>query len=241
MAKWKNISFWTLGIVVLATVFAFSENKRKELRIKNVAINIDYSDNNYFVSKDDIRNMVLDGYPYIDSLFLQEINIPLLEESIDNHPSIRKTEVYSKLDGSLQIDVYQKLPIARIQNSGTAFYIDELGDTMPLSPGYAARVPLINGHINGDNLTKVYSFLRDINKDEFFRDFFSGISIGNDEEWILYPKPGNHHVLIGKPDELDKKMKKLKIFYQNVADKKNINGFKTINLKYEGQVICRKY
>ncbi|HBF20652.1 MAG TPA: hypothetical protein DDW81_11170 [Cryomorphaceae bacterium] len=239
MAKFKNILFWGGGILLLLVIFAFSGNRHKSLKTKGVTINIDYSHDLYFVTQEDIQQIVWDEYPFFDSLFLQEINIPLLEESLDNHPSIRKAEVYSKLDGSLRIDVYQKQPVARIQNSGAAFYIDEQGDSMALSPRFSAKVPLVTGRIDAEAHKKIYHFFKDLQSDDFYKDFFSALKLDKQGEWILYPKPGNHTVLAGTPEHLESKLKKLKSFYQNMGTAQNIARLKTIDLKYKDQVICR--
>ncbi len=241
MAKFKNILFWSSGIIVMLVIFAFSGNQHKTLRTKGIHIHVDQAGGYHFVNQEEVEAWILDEYPFFDSLFLQEINIPLLEESLDNHPSIRKAEVYSKLDGSLRIDVYQKQPVVRVQNSGAAFYIDEQGDSMALSPRFSVKVPLVTGRMNAETREKVYHFFKDLQTDEFYRDFFSGLKIETNGEWILYPRPGRHTVLAGTPEDLESKLKKLKSFYQNIGTAENIDRFKTINLKYSDQVICRKY
>ncbi|MGB0177358.1 MAG: cell division protein FtsQ/DivIB [Owenweeksia sp.] len=241
MDRLKNILFWGGGIVLILIIFAFSGNEHKTLRTNGININIDYSKGLHFIDPDDVEQWVLDEYPFFDSLFLQEINIPLLEESLDNHPSIRKAEVYSKLDGSLRIDVYQKQPVARVQNYSAAFYIDEQGDSMALSSGFSARVPLVTGKIDVETQGKIYHFFRGLQSDEFYKDFFSGLKVEQNNEWVLYPKPGRHTVMLGIPEELEGKLKKLKSFYKNISAAENIDRVKTINLKYKDQVICRKY
>ncbi len=241
MAKLKNILFWTGGILLLLVIFAFSGSQNKLLKTNGLNITIHHSDELYFVSQEEVQQWVMNEYPFFDSLFLQEINIPLLEESLDNHPSIRKAEVYSTLDGSLRIDIYQKQPVARVQTSKAAFYIDEQGDSMALSKRFSARVPLVTGKIEAESQEKIYHFFEDLKLDEFYQNFFSGLEVSPQGEWILYPKPGNHKVLLGTPDNLTGKLKKLKSFYQNIGSKENIGRVKTINLMYRDQVIVEKF
>lgn len=240
MDKLKHILFWGGGTLLILVVLSFSKQQYKSLRTNGITIEIDHSEELYFVTADDVSQLIYREYPFYDSLYLQEINIPLLEESIDNHPSIRKAEVYSKLDGSLRIDVYQRQPLVRLQYSGTGLYLDEKGDSMPLSPRYAVRVPLINGVQNAEMQQQVYAFFKRLQTDEFFNGFFGALNITAEGEWILYPRLAHHQVLAGVPERMDEKLEKLKKFYQNTGIGQNNDTVKTINLKYKDQVICRK-
>ncbi len=241
MMKIWNIASWSIGIVLILVLAAFSSQKIGEVQFHDIDIQVDYGQNHYFVTKAEINEMVRKEYPYLDSILIREINITLLEETLDNHPSIRKAEVYSALDGILRIHVQQKQPCYRVHNSTRDYYIAEKGDTMVLSPNYSAKVPLVTGKLSAETTHKVYEFFKSIKKDEFFGNFFTGIDVDDNGGWTLYPKPGNHKVILGEPENLDEKLRRLKIFYQSVIDKKNIDSIASLNLTYDKQVICKKY
>lgn len=244
MAKLKIILSWTFGAFVLIAILAFSAVSRNSsfVSAKSIKIEIEDVEGQYFITSDELKKEMVYELEIIDSLSLGEINIKLLEESLDNHPSIRKAEVYSKLDGSLRVAVSQKQPIARIQSSTADYYIDEIGDSMALSSNYFASVPLINGVINAKTRKKIHQFLSLIQEDPSFKDFIGGIKIVANGEWLLYPKHGNHKIIFGKPEDSKRKLRKLKIFYLNKASTKaELDEIKLLNLKYEGQVICRKH
>ncbi len=241
MMKVWNIASWSLGLVLILVLAAFSSHKIEEVKFQGIDIQIDYNQKHYFVTKGEIEEIVRQEYPYIDSILSREINITLLEETLDNHPSIRKAEVYSALDGILRIHVRQKQPCYRVHNSTRDYYIAEKGDTMVLSPNYSAKVPLVTGSLSAETTHKVYAFFNSIKKDEFFGNFFTGIDVDDNGDWTLYPKPGRHKVILGSPDNLDEKLRRLKIFYQSVIDKKNIDSIASLNLTYDKQVICKKH
>lgn len=241
MKKVWNIASWSLGIVLLLVLAAFSSQKHDEVKYQNTDIQIDYNQKHYFVTKGEIDELVRSEYPYLDSILIREINITLLEETLDNHPSIRKAEVYSALDGILRIHVQQKQPLYRVHNSTRDYYIAEKGDTMKLSPNYSAKVPLVTGKLSAKSTHEVYEFFKGIKKDEFFGNFFTGIDVDENGDWTLFPKPGRHKVFLGAPENLDEKLRRLKIFYQSVIDKKNIDSIASLNLTYDKQVICKKY
>lgn len=241
MMKIWNIVSWTLGLALLLVLAAFSSQKQGEVKFQGIDIQIDYNQKHYFVTKGELEEIVRIEYPYMDSILSREINITVLEETLDNHPSIRKAEVYSALDGILRIHIQQKQPCYRVHNSIRDYYIAEKGDTMVLSPNYSAKVPLVTGKLSAETTYKVYEFFTSIKKDEFFGNFFTGIDVDDKGDWTLYPKPGHHKVFIGEPENLDEKLRRLKIFYQSVIDKKNIDSIASLNLTYDKQVICKKY
>lgn len=241
MNKIWNIGTWVAGFIMLLIMAAFSSKKQDEVQVQGIDIQIDYSQKQYFVTEADVEQIVRGEYPYLDSLFYREINITVLEETLDNHPSIRKAEVYSALDGILRIHVRQKQPCYRVHNSVRDYYIDETGDSMALSPHFSAKVPLVTGSLSAETEQKIFEFFSMANQDGFFADFFTGIHVDEEGAWELYPKPGRHKVLLGQPEKIEEKMKKLKVFYMNVIDQKNIDSIASLNLAYDKQVICTKY
>lgn len=241
MKRYVDIISWISGIALLLVLMAFSSQREKELRIKGLDIQIDYSNAQYFVNKQEVTQIVQKEYPYLDSLYERDININLLEESIDNHPSIRKAEVYSALDGILRIRVHQKKPLFRVHNSQRDFYITEQGDTMGLSPNFSAEVPLVTGLSSAKNEQAIFHFFSNLKKDDFYKDFFTGLNVEADSTWTLYPRPGHHKVLLGKPENIDTKLQKLETFYKKVVDRKNLDSIASLNLAYDKQVVCIKH
>jgi cell division protein FtsQ len=241
MAKLKNIISWTLGLVALILMMSFGQRKANEIRLEQPGIHIDHHSGFYFVQEGEIEDIVRSQYPIYDSLRLNEINIALLEESLDNHPSILKSEVYSDFNGRVMIDIVQQKPIARILRSNNSYYLTNQGDSMALSKNYSAEVPLLTGAINRNTRAQVFQFLQKIDEDAYFRESFSGIHIHENNRWELYPKKGHHKILFGSPTNVDKKLKKLKTFYQTIVDESMLKEIKRIDLQFTNQVICQKY
>ncbi len=241
MRKLWNIAFWVLGTLLILVTLSFSSTHLEQNKVSGPHILVDYSNEHYFVAEQEIEDIVRKTYPYFDSLLVREININLLEESIDNHPCIRKAEVYSTITGSLEIRVQQKKPHYRVVNSKGGYYVDEQGDSMALSPHFSATVPLVTGLLTSQSRKEVHEFLEQMQQNSFYKNFFTGIEVSDNGEWILYPKLGKHKVILGKPENIDTKMGKLKRFYTSVVASSNIDSIALLNLKYQGQVVCTKH
>jgi cell division protein FtsQ len=51
---------------------------------------------------------------------------------------------------------------------------------------------------------------------------------------------GNHQILLGSLDDFEKKLKHLRLFYEQVIPKMGWEKYSVINLKYRNQIVCTK-
>lgn len=241
MSKAWQKSSWILGLTALLSLLAFSGQRVARPGVDRLQIRIDYQQGHYFVNETDIEKIIRSAYPDFEGESEREINTKMLEDRLDNHPAIRKAEVYSAINGILNIEVRQKIPVYRVLNSARGYYIDEQGDSMVLSERYSAPVPLVTGAVNDSVHGMVHRFYSQSAPAIFDDGFFPGLHIESNGHWILYPRPGRHSVELGKPVQLEDKLQRLAIFYREVTDRQNIDSIKSVNLAYARQVICTKY
>ena len=79
-----------------------------------------------------------------------------------------------------------------------------------------------------------------INNDSFLKSQIVQIHINNYGYFELIPRIGNQRILFGSLDNMEKKFKKIKLFYTNGPDPKGLNLYDTLNVMYENQIICSK-
>jgi cell division protein FtsQ len=218
----------------------FAANKQKDLPWTNTLISIEDEAERPFVTQADARAILQQLYTIDDSLSLREINITLLEESLDNHPSIEKAEVYSLWNGSLKITITQHQPIARVIHDEGSYYLLKNGEQMPLSANFSAKVPLITGQVNDSLGVALADFWTQVETQNYFTAFFGSLHVENNGDWVLHPYAGRHKVILGNPTNWSAKLKKLEVFYKNVVNANNLDSLKSLNLKFNQQVICQK-
>ena len=85
-----------------------------DLEIQQLHINVDHAEGLYFVDDKIIENLVMMKVDSVLGTSYEDINIFMLEEFVDSHPNIKKTELYLTSDGILNIDVTQRHPIVRV-------------------------------------------------------------------------------------------------------------------------------
>ncbi len=251
-----------VGLGFLISV-GFSSTRQNQMKCNQVIITIMDTLGQTFVEPVDIRLIVHNKFGELEGQKLSSINISLLEKIISNNPFVADAEVFSSVDGKLNIEVLQRRPVVRVVNfKQESFYIDDQGFFMPLSEKYTARVPVANGYIfqreterrvlnltEGDfsepdtsitAIDKVFRVANFISQDDFWTAQIEQIYVNSNSDMELVPRVGSHTIILGDANDLKGKFDRLFLFYTEGLNKAGWDKFKTINLKFKDQVVCTK-
>ena len=164
-----------------------------------------------------------------------------LSMRLEENQIIRKAVCYKTPDGTLRIGIYQRNPILRVMGVSGNYYIDDEGITMPVSYNFTAHLPVATGYVTREMATtELHRFALFLEENKFWRAQIEQIHVLANGEVQLIPKVGEQVILLGNFTNFEKKLDNLLTFYQKGLRKKGWNAYKTINLKYENQVICSK-
>jgi cell division protein FtsQ len=112
---------------------------------------------------------------------------------------------------------------------------------MPPSSFYTAHVPIITGHVKKALVsTDLFNIANIIHHDKFLEAQIEQIYVTSNGEYALIPRAGRQTIELGNAENLDLKFKSLKALYLQIFNKNAWNKYKTISLKYDGQVVCTK-
>jgi cell division protein FtsQ len=79
-----------------------------------------------------------------------------------------------------------------------------------------------------------------INNDSFLKSQIVQIHINNNGYFEFIPRIGNQRILFGLAENMENKFKKIKLFYTNGPQVKELNNYDTLNVIYKNQIICSK-
>lgn len=241
MLRTKHIIGFTLLILYVIVMMSFTNIAYNEMPYKNVSIVIQDSTTTRFVQKNDIFQLLKDSADYIFSNTPSSINLDKIEHLINNHSSIKECNCYFLSNGEMCVNISQRHPIARVMTNKYNLYIDEEGNIMPLSKFYTAHVPIITGYVNKKLITtELYTIAHTIQNDNFFEALIEQIDVTSKGEYILIPRAGRQTIELGNAENLEIKFKSLKALYLQIFNNNAWNKYKTISLKYDGQVVCTK-
>ncbi len=263
--SWKKIFRITFTVFLIAVFIASAgmvQSRQKAVMCKSVNISIDESEGNFFVEQSDVLSTIHDKWGTLVGKPVAAINMNLLETLIGNNPYILRAEVFSTIDGELNIDIRQREPVLRIINKeNQSYYIDVKGMFMPLSDKHSSYVPVASGNIpdryvsgsvkqnageatdttfNKTLMEQLYDLATFIRNDELWEAQIVQVYVNDEGDIELIPRVGNHRIILGDTQNMEEKFSKLQQFYHKGLGATGWNNYNTINLKFSGQVVCTK-
>lgn len=239
--------FGTAAVAVIA-----GRNSRKPLVCKSLDVIIVDSLENDFVNKADVKRFLDKEYGGYIGTVLDSIDLCRIETIIDGRSAVMKSQAFVTKDGTLHIKVTQRKPIVRFQKTDGGFYADAEGYVFPLQSSYASYVQIIDGDIpinmkSGhkgeienpeekiwfDKVMKLVNFI----EDSPWKERIVQIHVGNGGELTLIPREGEEKFIIGQPMNIEDKFARIEKYYTAIAPLER--NYKTINLIFDGQIVCR--
>lgn len=196
-----------------------------------------------FINSKEIERILKQFKLYPVNKKIKEINTREIEEKLQENPFIKKAQCYRSATGKICVEVNQRLPILRIHaNNGESCYMDAQGHNMSSGNAlYTAHLPVVTGHVTSQYVkTNLLQFGQFIQDDEFWDSMIEQINITEDGSVEIVPRVGDHIVFLGKPELLEEKLERLRIFYEKGLNKIGWNKYTRINLEFSNQIICTK-
>ena len=227
--------FLLAGFLVIS---AFSGEKLKTIPVQQILVDIPQYDEKYLISKDEILKICSEVLNKDSITYRRSINTHLLEEILNAKKSIEKTEIFFTLNGELHIHVKPRNPSLRVVSRESNYYVDLQNHTFPLSPYYSPFVPVVDGVVDDEIIRSLNDILKISQKDPFLKNFFSGFYVSSTRDITAFSMLFNESIYLGKSDNAEEKLLRLKIFYSNIYPTLENKKIKSVNLTFGKQVIC---
>ncbi|TXE18881.1 hypothetical protein ES692_05370 [Psychroserpens burtonensis] len=227
-----------LLLVLVVFLYAFSSVRNATRTVKTPEIKF-VGDDNLFVTHETVSKLLIQNQESVTNKPKDIIDLNRLESALNSNPMIKQAQVFMSVDGAITAEIEQKKPIARV-STNASYYIDETGGFMPLSTNYTARVPLITGLIEKNDLANVHAVARKIQGDDFLTKHVVVIHQNRDKTIDLKFRSHDFNIHLGTLKLLDKKINNLKAFYKKAMKDNTLENYKLVNLKFDKQVICTK-
>lgn len=239
MDKLVGILKWVLLLGYFPVMLAFVSVSHQSVVCSEVNVIVKDSTQARFVNAEEVRKSILKAYPTLLGGAVAELNFDEMEAFVNKHSAIRSTEVYNSGSGVLNVMVTQHEPLLRVFAAEGTFYLDETGRQVPVSSNFSAHVLVASGTVPKDR-SELVTVAQMLAQDPFWTAQMEQIYIRRNNEYILVPRVGDHLILLGQPEDVETKLRNLKVLYTSGLDPKEWNEYKVINLKYKNQVICAR-
>lgn len=251
--NWRAVLYgflWLISLSGLIALMSFIEIKKSNLKCKDVKVLLPGQFS--FIERNEVDRILMANAGAMVGRDLNEINIHKLENALKANPFIEFAKVYADMTGIIHVQIIQREPVIRVVNMANLhFYIDANGYKIPLSDNYTAKVLVASGFIEEDFNGRV-----DTLKTKMAKDLYrTALYIKGDTLWDnqieqlfvdlkgdveMVPRVGSHKIILGSTDSLQTKFRNLLVFYKKAIPKVGWDTYKTINLKYNNQIVCEK-
>ncbi len=237
--------FGILFIVILIK----ASLQASETVCNEIQVNVKNADEFQFIAENEIIDCINNyGKDVVINQRLKDISTSEIEARIEQSEYIEKADVFTNFEGKMRVDVIQKTPIYRVfNNNGVSYYVSNKVESIPISSKFTPRLIVATGNLSKQPTTKNIKLHEDllelvafINRNSFWEAMIGQVEVANNGDFLLYSKIDEHVVNLGNTDNLEDKFKLLQLFYKKAIKKVDWKQYEEINLKFKGQIICKK-
>ena len=238
----------------LCVLLAASKAHRQQMTCKG--LKVEYADAHRFINDADIKAWLERDYGSYIGQRLDSVGLDRIEHILDEQSAILKSEAWTTEDGLLNVRITQREPVLRFQKGDEGFYVDDRGYLFPLQKQFDAPVPVVDGAIpvkytagyKGKALTeeeqrwiaKVVDMMGWIRKNKVWKDAIVQVSVREGGDFVLTPREGRERFIFGQPEEVADKFDRIGKYYEYILPARGKGYYKTVNVKFDRQIICRQ-
>ncbi len=242
---------WTGMLLLIAVLVISAIEQKQESMIRNIDIDITpLEDSTLLIQEGDIILSLDRGFGYrFDERSLRDLDVERIERVLEKEPFVLNADVHVNAENVVKIGVQQREPVLRIiDKNGLNYYLDGDGYKMPLSNHFTTRTLVATGNIpphvpdfqerKRHTLRALFDLSQYILEDEFLWTMIEQIHVTSNGEFVFIPLIGDQTIVFGDLENMEEKFRNLKAFYDRAVPVSGWRKYKTINLKYRGQVVC---
>lgn len=232
-----------------------SRERRAVLACEHVAVEL--MDSLRFVTENQVKSWLDRNYGTCVGKRLDSLDLAGIEKMLLSRGPITGCEAWTDDAGVLHLEISQRSPALRFSyGDGRGYYVDAGGYIFPLHDSFTADVRLIEGEIpvrpaagfsghpesekDREWIAGMLELNRKIEGSRNWRGLVERTIIRDNGDIAITVSSGDELFILGKPDRLDEKLKGLEEYYRRIVPEKGEGYYRTVNLKYKNQIICRQ-
>ncbi len=247
------VAFCLLGLICIVI---HGMNKKRIGQLTCAGVKVEFTDDFNFVTAKDVEGYLSKSYGACVGQRLDSVNLMKIEEILDGKSAILKAEAYTTPDGYLNVRIRQREPVVRFQKDNNGYYADERGFLFPLQRNYTSMVPVIDGAVplniergyKGEPKTEaerkwlagVIAMVNYMQDSGTWAENICQITVMENGDLVMIPRKGKERFIFGLPEDFGRKFDRISRYYTSILPHKGTESYSTVNVKYNGQIVCRK-
>ena len=247
----KGIRYGIAAIVLAAMVCGLVcvlQSVRADRAVTTcTGIDVILKDTLKFVDEEEVKAYLVRKNGTLIGVPLDSLNLGKMERQMMARNMVLGCEAWTTGDGILHVSVKQRIPVLRLQRGDRSWYLDDKDCVFPARGNSVCKVPVVTGAIpdmdNGNCkewLANVNSLMKTLSASRKWKDAFTAITVMDNGDFVLTPARGKERIILGPPVDVEKKLNKLEEYYTLIRPTEDGSKYRSVNLKYNKQIICRK-
>lgn len=230
--------------IVYAICWA-AEERDPEAICTSVELNIEQNQHSGFITPATIEQTLRTANIYPAGRNLADISTRAIEAELQKNDFVEDVTCYKTANRKVHIDITQRTPVIYILKAdGNGYYVDRNGKIIQKT-AYPVNMPVATGKITQRYAQKCLSRLGNyIVGNDFWNNQIEQlyVSTNSDGEYTIdiIPRIGTGIIKLGTIANYEKKLSRLRTFYEKAVPTIGWNKYTTIDLAYDGQIICKK-
>ncbi len=242
MKRLLKISVLVLLVGYLITSFVLWGNEDKKVVCQHFYIHITDSAECKHIDREAL-------YDYIEQAQLLpvgkscgEISVSRIEQHVSHINLLKDVECYYENNGDTHLFVSQRRPIMRVYDAeNKTYYVDINGESVAVDTMYLVQVPLVSGYLDDKIEAKdLIPLVQYVSSHPFWSIQVSQIYVTEQQDVVLYPRVGEHVILLGDVADYAPKLNSVLALYNQVMPRMGWAEYDTISVKYKDQVVCTR-
>lgn len=197
---------------------------------------------NYFVSAEELQQVEVPLGLNPDSMnFVKIIN------EFEQIPFVKQADMNVAPGGRLSVHITERQPVAMLTDGNDKIYVDGEGLRLPLILGKQVDVPILYGFrarpvgdtLSSDKFQKVGAFLKELQNRPVSNATISEVAWTESDGVVALTNQNGVKLTFGFGD-FATRMRNWEAFYAEVIKEKGIENMRTIDLRFEGQIVARE-
>lgn len=242
-------ALWVLTGIGAIVLLGAAMQKKSQKRCTDIKIEITGVERHMFIDEKDVLEL-LNTTGHVKGNPISTLNLRAMERMVERDPWVSNAEMFLDNNQVLQVRIEERQPVARVFTlDGNSFYVDSGSLRLPLSEKLSARVPSFTGFPSNNTklarpdsllLKNIVSIGKYILADSFWMAQVAQVDITPQSNFEMVPVIGDHIVVLGNAEDIDRKFKHLYTFYKSAWVQNGLNAYEKLDVQYTNQVVAVK-
>ncbi|MEL7833687.1 cell division protein FtsQ/DivIB [Fodinibius sp. Rm-B-1B1-1] len=230
---WIAGAVLVLGLAIVGGLYWSSTMKVEQVQFSG----------NHFVSEKDLKLIDVPTGMHPDSM-----DFGAIRNDFEKLAYVKHADISVAPNGKMSIGINEREPIALLVDGSKKIYVDNEGIRLPIVPGKAVDVPILYGFsaapmqdtLNNEAFGTVSEFLNSVRQSDVSDATISEIAWTSSNEGIVALTSQNGVKLIFGKGDFKNRLRNWEAFYGEVIKKKGIEKMRSVDLRFEGQIVTRE-